>query len=123
VADIVADLRRHPLPETAVERAPSAPPGLPLGRAAVVGVRPTHIARGPAAVRALLDEACEEFWIVRLSYVNSKGQSDEVTVEPTDIDEDRLYAECLPRGNERVFLVDLVEWARVLTEAEEDLLT
>jgi predicted DNA-binding transcriptional regulator YafY len=82
--------------------------------------RPTQIAKDPWAVRALLDAACEEFWLVRLSYVDSQGRSSELTVEPTDVEGDRLYANCFPRGNQRTFVIDVVEWARVLTEAEED---
>jgi len=74
------------------------------------------------AVRALLGVACEEYWVVRLSYAHSNGHASELTVEPTDIDARDLHASCFPRGDERRFVIDRIEWVRILTEAEEELL-
>jgi len=85
-------------------------------------LRPTEIAKEPRAIRTLLGQACEEYWVVRLAYVDGKGRTADLTVEPTDLDARKLYAHCFPRGNERIFVVDRIEWARVLTEAEEELL-
>lgn len=124
-ATIVAELRRKPLPaEPSVSRPPASivaparwPPPAPSET-----FRPYAIVKGPRAIRALLDQACEEYWVVRLSYVSAKGHSTELTVEPTDVNGRRLYAACFPRGNDRTFTIARIEWARVLTEAEEELL-
>jgi hypothetical protein len=121
VASLVAELRRVPV---APARLPAPPPrsiGLPQPTL-LSALRPTEIVKDPASIRALLSEASDELWLVRLSYVNSQGHSTEVTVEPSDVDHHRLSARCFPRGNSRTFVLDLIEWARVLTEAEEDLL-
>ncbi|MGI8807206.1 MAG: helicase-associated domain-containing protein [Acidimicrobiales bacterium] len=119
-AAVVAELRRKPVAAPAPpppEHRPLAPVStLPFD---LITTRPDEIAKGARAVRALLGEACEEYWLVRLSYVNGNGRSSELTVEPTDLDGRHLYAMCLPGGEERSLVVDRIEWARVLTEAEE----
>lgn len=84
--------------------------------------RPPDIVRGSPAVRAALEQACDEFWLVRLSHVAADGRGSELTVEPTEIAGRYLYATCFPRGNEQRFAVDRIEWLRVLTEAEERLI-
>ncbi len=118
LADIVADLRRAPAPQPAAPAAaPLGQPSLPLGPD-----RPTAIVKDQRTIRALLDGACSEYWVVRMSYVGTNGHASELTVEPTDLDGRHLYATCFPAGNERRFRLDMIEWARVLTEAEEDLL-
>ncbi len=114
-AKVVAELRMKPL-------APPPPPvfemPLPGTRSAV---RPADIARTPMAVRYVLGQACEEFWLVRMAYLSTSGGGSELTVEPVDIDARHLYATCFPDGDERRFVVDRIEWVRVLTEAEEAL--
>ncbi len=121
---IVADLRRTPLPVAAPPAAPPVDPeSLRWLQATLSGTeRPTGIAKGSREVRSLLDMACEEYWVIRLSYVHSNGHASEITVEPTDINARNLHATCFPRGDERRFVVDRIEWVRVLTEAEEELL-
>jgi len=84
--------------------------------------KPTEIVKDPRALRVMLAQACEEYWLARLSYVASNGHATEITVEPTELDGRNLYASSVPDGNERRFVVDRIEWARVLTDAEEDLL-
>ncbi|MDQ6726787.1 MAG: helicase-associated domain-containing protein, partial [Actinomycetota bacterium] len=129
ITALVAALRRRPLPTTAppttappMRPARTPEPGLmPEPRLMEID-RPTLIAKDPRAIRGLLGEACEEYWVVRLSYVGDGGRSTELTVEPTDIEGRALYAACFPRGDERTFHVDRIEWVRVLTEAEEELL-
>lgn len=119
VAAIVAELR------TAAVAQAAAPPPRPvdLPRPSLpLAIRPTEIVKDPAAIRALLVEATDELWLVRLSYVDGQGRSTEITVEPISVDGRRLHAHCFPRGDRRSFVLALVEWARVLTEAEEDLL-
>ncbi len=70
----------------------------------------------------MLEQACDEYWLVRMGYVNDHGRSAELTVEPIEVDTVHLYATCYPDGDERQFVVDRIEWVRVLTEAEERLL-
>jgi predicted DNA-binding transcriptional regulator YafY len=111
-------MRRKPL---RVDEAPTPPARTPLPRLPEVA-RPTVIAKDPRAIRSLLAAACEEYWVVRLSYVNGAGRSTELSVEPIELDGGTLYAACFPRGDERALVLDLIDWARVLTEAEEELL-
>jgi len=122
LAAIVADLRRAPFPP------PAQPPPLPASQSwappTFTGAsRPTEIAKGPRAVRAVLALACDEYWVVRLSYESTGGRGSELTVEPTDLDGRHLYANCFPDGEDRSFVIDRIEWVRVLTAAEEDLLS
>ncbi|HEV2759929.1 MAG TPA: helicase-associated domain-containing protein, partial [Acidimicrobiales bacterium] len=128
---VVAELRRRPVVEPRRPEHPPLPPApVPRSHLTVAGPpssravpRPAEIVKGPRAVRALLGEACEEYWVVRLSYLNTNGRGTELTVEPTDLDGHQLYAICFPRGDERSFVVDRIDWVRVLTEAEEAYLT
>lgn len=120
VAALVDELRRAPAAATSVPAPPRRHIGLPQPTP-LPAIRPIGIAKDPASIRGLLSDASDELWLVRLAYVNSQGHSTEITVEPTDVDDRRLYAHCFPRRNERSFMLDLIEWARVLTEAEEDL--
>jgi hypothetical protein len=117
VAAVVAALRRVPVaPEP---RLPAPAPFAPPQPSLLATPRPTAIVKGRREITSLLDQACEEFWLLRLSYVGSNGRSTELTVEPTEIDGRRLWANCFPRGNEEEFVIDRIEWVRVLTEAEE----
>ena len=113
-ATVVAELRKR---APAALQAVPPPPVMPEP-----AWRPTEIVRGTRPVRALLGQACDEFWLVRFGYVDGSGRSSEHTVEPTDLDGRHLYANSFPDGDDRSFLVDRIEWARVLTEAEEGLL-
>jgi hypothetical protein len=117
VEAVVAALRKAvaPQPRQPAPVAPSHPSLLDTPR-------PSEIIKGAGAIGEVLDVACDEFWLVRLSYVGSNGRSTELTVEPTEVAGRHLYASCFPRGNERDFLIDRIEWVRVLTEAEEGLL-
>jgi len=119
LAAAVAQLRRTPPPAPE----PPAPAVQPWSQPRLVGAaRPADIARGPRAIRALLAAACDEYWLVRLSYVDGTARGSELTVEPIEISGGNLYAECLPEGDEQRLVIDAIEWARVLTEAEEQLL-
>ena len=115
---VVAELRRRPVAEPRpADHPPLAPASAPPPR--LTSLRPAEIVKGPRAVRSLLAQACEEYWVVRLSYVDGDGRSSELTAEPTDLDGHHLHAICFPRGDERSFVVDRIDWVRVLTEAEE----
>ncbi|MDP1806006.1 MAG: helicase-associated domain-containing protein, partial [Acidimicrobiales bacterium] len=114
---LVAALRRVPV---TAEPRPPAPASLAPPQPSLLDIpRPSAIVKGTREIALLLDQACEEFWLLRLSYVGSNGRGTELTVEPTEIDGRRLWANCFPRGNEREFVIDRIEWVRVLTEAEE----
>ncbi len=124
---IVVELRRKPPPPAAASpkgpAAPGSPAPTPWAQPVLADIlRPTDIIRDPRAVRALLGQACDEYWLARLSYVGSTGHATEITVEPTELDGRHLYAHCFPMGNERTFVIDRIEWARILTDAEENLL-
>ena len=118
---LVADLRRVPVtsvaqPPPVPARVPSRPPSVPDTR------RPAHIIKAPREVRQVLELACDEYWLVRLGYVNDHGRSIELTVEPIEGDAIHVYATCFPGGDERQLVLDRIEWVRVLTEAEERLI-
>lgn len=114
---LVATLRRVPV--TAEPRPPAPALLAPPQPSLLDTPRPSAIVKGTREIALLLDQACEEFWLLRLSYVASNGRGTEFTVEPTEIDGRRLWANCFPRGNEKEFVIDRIEWVRVLTEAEE----
>ena len=117
---LVAALRRAPV---APEAPPPAPAPTPLRQPGLLDTpRPAEIIKMPRQVRQMLEQACDEYWLVRLGYVNDRGRSTELTVEPIEVDPMHLYATCFPDGDERRLVVDRIEWVRVLTEAEERLL-
>lgn len=84
--------------------------------------RPDAIAKGQAEVRALLELAIEEEWMVRIGYTNRKGLGTQLNVGPLELDGDQVLVACLPGWNARTLALARVEWARVMTEAEEDAL-
>jgi hypothetical protein len=117
VAALVAALRRVPV---AAEPRPPAPAQFAPPQPSLLDtLRPTAIVKGTGEIAFLVEQACDELWLLRLSYVGSNGRSTEFTVEPTEVDGRLLYANCFPRGNEKEFIIDRIEWVRVLTEAEE----
>ena len=85
--------------------------------------RPRHIARGREAVRDLLVRSVEEEWMVRLSYLNGKGKSSAHVVVVLDMDQERARVAGPPHYDERLLWLARIEWARVLTEAEEEALS
>lgn len=121
---IVAALRLPPLASAPAPRpqaqAPAPGPWPELGLLDLA--RPAAIVKDATTIRIVLDQACEEFWLVRLSYVGSDGHGTELTVEPVEVDRRHMHAYCVPAGNHRRFVLDRIEWLRVLTEAEESML-
>ncbi|MGH9157779.1 MAG: hypothetical protein ACRD1K_18525, partial [Acidimicrobiales bacterium] len=83
--------------------------------------RPVSIAHGPAAA-SLVEVACEEEWMVRLSFRNGNDQSVEQTVAVMEIDRGMALVERLPGWEAQTLVLSRVEWARVLTKAEEDVM-
>ncbi|MGH9276659.1 MAG: hypothetical protein ACRD12_00900, partial [Acidimicrobiales bacterium] len=82
--------------------------------------RPSSIARTAAAVRDLLEEAYLHEWGVRLSYVNSKGADSQMTVLVGHVSPRKVVVETVPSYRNQTLNLQRVQWARVLTEAEED---
>ena len=119
IPSLVAALRRAPV---ASEAPPPAPAPVPRPRPSLLERhRPAEIIKFPRQIRQVLEQACDEYWLVRLGYLNDHGRSAELTVEPIEVDTIHLYGTCFPDGDERQFSVDRIEWVRVLTEAEESL--
>ena len=84
--------------------------------------RPTQIARTSAGILTLLKLAEEEDWLVRISYTSGAGKTNEVAVDVLDVSDGVMLAEAAPRWNDQKYLLEGIGWARVLTEAEEELL-
>ncbi len=119
IPSVVAALRRVPV---AIDAPPPAPAPVPRRQPSILDTpRPSEIIKAPRQIRQVLEQACDEFWLVRLGYVNDHGRSAELTVEPLEVDTMDMYGTCFPDGDERQFTVDRIEWVRVLTEAEEGL--
>lgn len=119
LAAVVAALRRAPVAADPHPLAPAPTPMAPPQPSLLDPPRPTAIVKGTYEIALLVEQACDEFWLLRLSYLGSNGRGTELTVEPTEVEGRRLYANCFPRGNEKEFVIDRIEWVRVLTEAEE----
>jgi len=82
--------------------------------------RPTEIARGRDSVRALLDLACDEDWVVRIAHTSAQGGTTELYAYPLELTRSHLVADCPPHWETRRFPLDRIAWARVTTEAEEE---
>ena len=83
-------------------------------------LRPTHIAKEAREVAKLLEGCLSESWPLRLSYVNSQGTQSEFFVEVLSIVGDRVRIRFLgDRGGGGELATWRVQWARVVTEAEE----
>jgi hypothetical protein len=84
--------------------------------------RPTQIFRSRPDIVDILLDAYNEDWLVRLSYTSSAGKTKEVTVAVCDVDAASVTVETFPRWTTQTYVLDRIGWARVLTEAEEDVL-
>ena len=82
--------------------------------------RPDGIARDPGSVVALLDEAWVEGWPVRLAYTNRNGRAAQLNVAVLDVGDRDVVVERLSDWQSQVLSLSRIEWARALTEAEED---
>jgi hypothetical protein len=82
--------------------------------------RPSHIARGRQAVDALLAEALDSRWAVRMSYVNSAGLEREFFAEIIDLGRGTVRLRYLDQHGGGELATWRIQWARVATEAEED---
>ncbi|MDP9389695.1 MAG: hypothetical protein M3Q48_17720, partial [Actinomycetota bacterium] len=122
-AAIVAALRRAGASPPAGRHVPPMRPVTAL-ELAIFGPdddleRPTEIMRQPAAVRALVEAACEEGWLLRLAYADG-GREAQVTAGVVDVAGGAAVLECAPGWDTRSLPLARVRWARALTEAEEE---
>lgn len=143
LAAMVDRLRRGPAPGRPPARpapgkprsTPAAPPATDpladaleaLERFPQLGIfdddpRPVEIAKGADEVAALLAQAFVEDWVVRIAYTNRKGRSSQLNVAVLDDPTDDVLVDSLPSGTTRTLLLERIEWARIMTEAEEELL-
>ncbi|MHB1446133.1 MAG: helicase-associated domain-containing protein [Acidimicrobiales bacterium] len=82
--------------------------------------RPTHIAKSRPEVLELLEDASEEDWMVRLSYVNSRGRESQVVGSPMVVGPRRVILAVWPNFASKELVTSRIAWVRVLTEAEEE---
>lgn len=126
VAGVVAALRtsggapKRPAPARAAPR-PSQPPPPPRSPLLFEEAgRPTAIARGRDDIAELLELAWQQDWLLRMSYVNGKGAESQLNVAVLDVRPRRVTVMALPNFSRRTLNCARVQWARALTEAEED---
>ncbi len=118
-----------------VDRLRKAPPSSPEGpmrsvtepcpQPAIFGEvesRPLEIAKDAADIELLLARAFVEDWAVRVAYTNNRGRSSQLNVVVLDAPGDDVLVQCLPAYNSRTLVLDRIEWARVMTDAEEEML-
>jgi hypothetical protein len=84
--------------------------------------RPSAIVREEGEIVALLALAAEQEWLVRMSYLNSKGQEHQMTAILVTVLPSRVAVEVLPSYGTRTLVPSRIKWARVLTLAEEEAL-
>jgi hypothetical protein len=85
--------------------------------------RPTEIFRGPQDIVNVLRLADSHEWLVRLSYTSGSGKSSEVTVLIVVFSDSVILAQAAPRWTDHKYVVDRISWVRVLTDAEEELVS
>ena len=82
--------------------------------------RPQAIARSRTAILDLLDEAFEQDWVVRLEYLDQRGQIQLFNATVFRMDGAHVVVGTLPGCGTRILTVTRISWVRVLTEAEEE---
>jgi len=78
------------------------------------------IARSRAEVDSLLADAIDLDWMLRISYVNGRGMESQINVAPLLATRQKLHVSVLPSYARRTVNRTRIQWARVLTEAEEE---
>ncbi|MHB8293329.1 MAG: helicase-associated domain-containing protein [Acidimicrobiales bacterium] len=102
----------------------SAPGGGPPDEPATGGgeERPAQIVRSTFEVTKMLRQACNANWVVRLSYTTRKGQARQATVFPVAATTSQVLVLRFPDITQLTIPYESIEWARVLTEEEEEVL-
>lgn len=120
---------RHPSPRPA---APAKRPGPPpaasghdepfpqLHLLEPESSRPAQIARDPSEIGDLLDLAMHKEWLVRLGYVNSRGEDTELYGEVLVVNPRSATVRRLPRRDVQKLVRSRIQWVRIATEAEEE---
>ncbi len=124
VAAIVATLRQVPLVSPRPYHAPPLDPFNDLVAAYLVDdpdelPRPVAIVKDPAGIRDLLQQAYDENWLVRIEYTNGEGRPDQVNAALVHIDRRQATVEIPEDSQLRTVAIHRIQWARVLTAAEE----
>lgn len=81
--------------------------------------RPTEIFHDPAEIAHLVRLADEEEWLLRLSYTAASGKSSEVTVFVIGVSGSVVEVQVAPRWTDQRYVLERINWARAMTEAEE----
>ncbi len=84
--------------------------------------RPWHIAKGVVEISELLQEALDNGWVVRMGFVNGGGTEREFFAEVLDLNRATVRVRYLDQHGGGELNVRQVQWARVLTDAEEEML-
>ncbi|MGI9034011.1 MAG: helicase-associated domain-containing protein [Acidimicrobiales bacterium] len=126
LATLVGRLRRAPS-RAATPPPPPPPPAPPPPAPPLPDLelfdepdRPMDIAKGSEAVTELLGRAFFEDWPVRIGYTNRNGRSTQLNVAVLALPDTHVPVDVLPEGTQRTLALDRVEWARVMTDAEEE---
>jgi hypothetical protein len=126
---LAARLRQTPLVLQPGTKRPGAATRVPAHNASpapqlvdAVPGRPWHIAKGVVEISELLQEALESGWAVRMAYVNGRGTEREFFAEILDLNRATVRVRYLDQHGGGGLNVHQVQWARVLTDAEEEML-
>lgn len=124
IDEVVARLRRAPDPprrrdDKAARVGPRRDPS-PFVSIFETGGRPNHIAKDCAEIASLLEEAHTKDWPVRMGYVNAAGLESEFCADVLLVRRHDLRVRYIDRHGGGELAMHRVQWARVLTEAEEE---
>jgi hypothetical protein len=117
-----------PSPRSISRAAPLAPitplrPGLPsFDGLPDAPERPTEIAATWGTITELLSLARDEDYLVRLEYVDSRGRTSQVNAAVLEFAGAGVVLAVMPKFKPLAMTVGRIRWARMLTEAEEELL-
>lgn len=130
IGDLIDRLRRAPdvippAPSAPVRRVEpgAAPAGPPVLRLFEGSERPQAIVKDPRHIRGALEQAEAEDWAVRMSYVNATGTENEFYAEILSCGLGSVNVRYLgDRRGGAELQIYRVQWVRVLTEAEEEMI-
>jgi hypothetical protein len=81
--------------------------------------RPTQIANNRQDIEQLLELAMDEEWLVRVGYVNSKGEEVEFYGDVLDVSRRAVTVMRFPRRTTQHLTPWRIQWVRIASEAEE----
>ncbi len=118
--EIDGELRPHPSPQVLLSMIADLLSD-PEGHARADGrERPTAISRAPGEIAALLADAYENDWLVRLSFAGQRRGVSEATCDVLDVEGATVQLLEMSEGDELEIELAAIAWVRVLTEAEEE---